>query len=75
MLNTWRRQSKDSQSLKPLGPVELGAVCFHHLLHEDASEETRNRFNLALFKRIVAHGKVYLSNAELKGKFCFEPAS
>ena len=30
----------------------------------------RNRFNLALLKRIVARGKVYLSNAELKGKFC-----
>jgi aromatic-L-amino-acid/L-tryptophan decarboxylase len=30
----------------------------------------RNRFNLALLKRIVARGKVYLSNAELNGKFC-----
>ena len=30
----------------------------------------RNSFNLALLKRIVAHGRVYLSNAELKGKFC-----
>jgi aromatic-L-amino-acid decarboxylase len=60
----------DSQSLELLGPVELSAVCFRHLLNEDASEETRNRFNLALLKRIVARGKVYLSNAELKGKFC-----
>jgi len=50
--------------------VELSAVCFRHLLNEDASEETRNRFNLALLKRIVARGKVYLSNAELKGEFC-----
>jgi len=61
---------EDSQSLELLGPVELSAVCFRHLLNEDASEETRNRFNLALLKRIVARGKVYLSNAELKGKFC-----
>jgi hypothetical protein len=37
---------------------------------EDASEEARNLFNLALLKRIVSRGKVYLSNAELKGKFC-----
>ncbi len=50
--------------------MELSAVCFRHLLNEDASEETRNRFNLALLKRIVARGKVYLSNAELKGEFC-----
>jgi hypothetical protein len=45
-------------------------VCFRHILNEDASEEVRNHFNLALLKRIVARGKVYLSNAELKGKFC-----
>jgi aromatic-L-amino-acid decarboxylase len=59
-----------SASLELLGPVELSAVCFRHVLHNDASEETRNRFNLALLKRVVARGKVYLSNAELKGKFC-----
>ena len=61
---------EDSQSLELFGPVELSAVCFRHLLNGDASEETRNRFNLALLKHIVARGKVYLSNAELKGKFC-----
>ena len=59
-----------TDSLEVLGPVELSAVCFRHVLSEDASEEMRNRFNLALLKRIVARGKVYLSNAELKGKFC-----
>jgi aromatic-L-amino-acid decarboxylase len=61
---------EDSDSLELLAPVELSAVCFRHLLDKDASEETRNRFNLALLKRIVARGKVYLSNSELKGKFC-----
>jgi aromatic-L-amino-acid/L-tryptophan decarboxylase len=61
---------EDSVSLELLGPVELSAVCFRHLLNKDASEETRNRFNLALLKRIVARGRVYLSNTELKGKFC-----
>ena len=59
-----------SALLELLGPVELSAVCFRHLLNKGASEETLNRFNLALLKRIVARGKVYLSNAELKGKFC-----
>jgi glutamate/tyrosine decarboxylase-like PLP-dependent enzyme len=52
------------------GPAELSTVCFRHRVKEDASEEARNLFNLALLKRIVSRGKVYLSNAELKGKFC-----
>jgi aromatic-L-amino-acid/L-tryptophan decarboxylase len=51
-------------------PVELSAVCFRHRVSPDASEETRNRFNLALLKRMVARGRVYLSNAELHHKFC-----
>ncbi len=61
---------RDSSSLELLGPVELSAVCFRHLLRTDASEDIRNRFNLALLKRIVARGKVYISNAELNGRFC-----
>ena len=60
----------NSSPLEITAPVALSAVCFRHRLREDASEEMRNRFNLALLKRIVSRGKVYLSNAELKGKFC-----
>ena len=59
-----------SPALELLAPVELSAVCFRHLVGKDASEEERNRFNLALLKRIVARGQVYLSNAMLQGKFC-----
>ncbi len=59
-----------SPALELLAPVELSAVCFRHLVGKDASEEERNRFNLALLKRIVARGRVYLSNAMLHGKFC-----
>jgi len=33
-------------------------------------EDARNRFNLALLKRMITRGRVYLSNTELKGKFC-----
>jgi aromatic-L-amino-acid/L-tryptophan decarboxylase len=57
-------------TLERLAPVELSAVCFRHRLREDASEEERNAFNLALLKRMIRRGKVYLSNAELHGKFC-----
>ncbi len=70
MRNAWPAAIEDSPSLELLAPVELSAVCFRHILDSGASEEQRNRFNLALLKRIVARGRVYLSNAELKGKFC-----
>ena len=41
---------KDSPPLEVAGPVELSAVCFRHRVKEDASEEMRNLFNLALLK-------------------------
>src|SRR5262249_35167896 len=58
-----------SPSLERLAPVELSAVCFRHRVSDKASEEKRNRFNLELLKRIIRRGKIYLSNAELRGKF------
>jgi glutamate/tyrosine decarboxylase-like PLP-dependent enzyme len=59
-----------SPQLARLAPVTLSAVCFRHLVGERADEATRNRFNLALLKRVIARGKVYMSNAELHGQFC-----
>ena len=56
--------------LERIAPVELSAVCFRHRVSDSASEEERNRFNLALLKRVLARRRVYLSNAELKGRFC-----
>jgi len=60
----------DTPDLERLAPVGLSIVCFRHRMRKDASEEERNAFNLALLKRIIARGRVYLSNAELHGKFC-----
>jgi aromatic-L-amino-acid/L-tryptophan decarboxylase len=60
----------DSPGLELLAPVELSAVCFRHLVDQNAAEADRNSFNLALLKRIVERGRVYLSNAMLHGKFC-----
>jgi hypothetical protein len=34
------------------------------------TEEQRSRLNTALLKRIIARGRVYLSNAMLQGRFC-----
>jgi glutamate/tyrosine decarboxylase-like PLP-dependent enzyme len=60
----------ESRELELVAVGELSAVCFRHRVRPDASEEERNRFNLALLKRMVARGRVYLSNASLHGKFC-----
>ena len=49
---------------------ELSAVCFRHRMRADATEEERDRFNAAVMKRMIARGRVYLSNATLQGKFC-----
>jgi glutamate/tyrosine decarboxylase-like PLP-dependent enzyme len=56
--------------LERMAPVALSAVCFRHIVRPEASEAERNAFNLALLKRMIRRGKVYMSNAELKGKFC-----
>lgn len=61
---------RNSRILELVAPVELSAVCFRQRLNQDASEETRNRSNLALLRKIVNRGRIYLSNAELQGKFC-----
>lgn len=61
---------KTRPELELVAPVELSAVCFRHLVSDNASEDARNQFNLALLKKLISRGRVYLSNAELKGKFC-----
>lgn len=61
---------RSCRELELVAPVELSAVCFRHAVGINASDDERNRFNLALLKNIVGRGKTYLSNAELKGQFC-----
>ena len=56
--------------LELLAPVELSAVCFRHIGSQSLSETERNRRNAAILKRVVQGGRVYLSNATLRGKFC-----
>jgi aromatic-L-amino-acid/L-tryptophan decarboxylase len=66
LANAVERESE----LELLAPVELSAVCFRHRGTSGLTEEELNSFNLALLKRVVARGRVYLSNASLHGKFC-----
>jgi len=61
---------RNSVQLEVLAPVELSAVCFRHRGAKGASEERLNDFNAALLKRVVERGRIYLSNASLRGKFC-----
>jgi glutamate/tyrosine decarboxylase-like PLP-dependent enzyme len=49
---------------------ELSAVCFRHKGTGAPAEDELNRFNQTLLKRVVQRGRVYLSNATLRGKFC-----
>jgi glutamate/tyrosine decarboxylase-like PLP-dependent enzyme len=61
---------KEQPQLQLLAPVELSAVCFRNKGIAALPEEELNRFNQALLKRVVERGRVYLSNASLRGKFC-----
>ena len=56
--------------LELLAPVQLSAVCFRYTGGESLSEDERNSQNAAILKRVVQRGRVYLSNATLRGKFC-----
>jgi glutamate/tyrosine decarboxylase-like PLP-dependent enzyme len=56
--------------LEMMAPVELSAVCFRHRGDASLNEEARNSFNALLLKRVVERGRIYLSNASLRGKFC-----
>lgn len=54
--------------LELLAPVPLSAVCFRYVAQRDADHDV-NRMNQAILQRIVRHGKVFLSNANIQGKF------
>ena len=56
--------------LELLAPVELSAVCFRHTARGSLSEVELDWHNAAILKRVVERGRVYLSNATLRGRFC-----
>jgi aromatic-L-amino-acid decarboxylase len=63
------RQIAGQPELELMAPVELSAVCFRYRASK-ASEEALNRLNPAILKRVVERGRVYLSNASLRNRFC-----
>lgn len=56
--------------LELLAPVELSAVCFRYLGTGGRSQGDLNRLNSAILKEVNSKGRVYLSNATLRAKFC-----
>jgi aromatic-L-amino-acid decarboxylase len=61
---------RNDARLELMAPVELSAVCFRYRGSDGLSEGERDAQNLAILKRVVERGHVYLSNASLRGKFC-----
>jgi aromatic-L-amino-acid decarboxylase len=53
---------RQTPELELLAPVELSAVCFRHRGGDNAFQER-------ILKRVVQRGKVYISNAQIHGKF------
>jgi glutamate/tyrosine decarboxylase-like PLP-dependent enzyme len=58
---------RQSRELELLAPVELSAVCFRYC----AAAEGRdlNVLNTAILRRVIENGRIYLSNASIRGNF------
>jgi glutamate/tyrosine decarboxylase-like PLP-dependent enzyme len=57
----------EDASLELLAPVELSVVCFRSL-HPDGAND-RDAWNRALLERLNGRGRVYLSNATVRGQY------
>ena len=55
--------------LERLAPVPLSAVCFRHRGNGRQSDTELDRLNQDLLLRVVRRGRVYLSNATVRGRF------
>ncbi len=53
-----------------LAPVELSAVCFRHKGGGSLTGDALNQRNAEILQRVLRRGRLYLSNATLRGKFC-----
>jgi aromatic-L-amino-acid decarboxylase len=60
----------EQPQLELVAPLELSAVCFRYLGNGGVSQAELNRLNSRILKRVNERGRVYLSNATLRGKFC-----
>jgi aromatic-L-amino-acid/L-tryptophan decarboxylase len=59
-----------NESLELLAPVELSAVCLRHVGRgSPARGEDLNALNARILKRVIQRGRVYISNASIRGRF------
>ena len=56
--------------LELMAPVGLSAVCFRCVGDRVMADDQLNQLNGDILKRVVRRGRVYLSNATLRSKFC-----
>ena len=65
---TLAERVRQTPLLELLAPVELSAVCFRYN-PTGKSDDQLDRLNQAILKRVIARGRVYISNASLRGSF------
>lgn len=63
-------QIENQPKLELQAPVELSAVCFRYVDDPRRADQELNQLNAAILRRIVERGKIYLSNATLRSRFC-----
>jgi aromatic-L-amino-acid/L-tryptophan decarboxylase len=56
--------------LELMAPVDLSAVCFRYRGTGRASDDELNRLNAEILKRVIERGRIYISNASLRNRFC-----
>ena len=56
-----------TRELELLAPLELSAVCFRH--RPTSAAQDADALNAAILRRLIARGRVYLSNASIRGQF------
>ena len=59
---------RGNHSLELLAPVELSAVCFG-CVRPGATDSQLDEMNAAVLKRVIQRGRVYISNASIRGRF------
>ncbi len=60
------RNIQEHPALELLAPVELSAVCFRYCEGEPGDLDGRNT---AILREVIRRGRVYISNASIRGKF------
>lgn len=58
---------RGSRELELLAPVELSAVCFRYCVNQ--GDRDLNDLNSAILRRVIGNGRIYLSNASIRGNF------